>query len=119
MHFYLAKIVYRIVCGKGNHTPQFDEQLRLVHAASFEAAFVKARSIGKQEASSFYNAKQQLVEWQFINVPELYLVHADADGAEVHSVIREVDHPDRYLDLVHTKTHILHQKCMENISHIL
>ena len=30
MKWYLAKIVYRIICGEGNHTPQFDEQLRLI-----------------------------------------------------------------------------------------
>ena len=34
MNWYLAKIVYRIICGDGNHTAQFDEQLRLVQLAS-------------------------------------------------------------------------------------
>ena len=33
MNWYLAKIVYRILCGEGEHTAQFDEQLRLVSAA--------------------------------------------------------------------------------------
>ena len=32
MNWYLAKIVYRIICGQGNHTAQFDEQLRLIQA---------------------------------------------------------------------------------------
>ena len=32
MKWYLAKIIYRIICGEGIHTPQFDEQLRLIHA---------------------------------------------------------------------------------------
>ncbi|RYY10197.1 MAG: DUF4288 domain-containing protein, partial [Chitinophagaceae bacterium] len=27
MNWYLAKLIFRIVCGQGNHTPQFDEQL--------------------------------------------------------------------------------------------
>ena len=26
MHWFLAKIVYRIICGSGEHTAQFDEQ---------------------------------------------------------------------------------------------
>ncbi|MEP7129294.1 MAG: DUF4288 domain-containing protein, partial [Chitinophagales bacterium] len=29
MNWYLAKIVFRIICGDGLHQPQFDEQLRL------------------------------------------------------------------------------------------
>ena len=32
MKWYLAKLVYRIICGEGNHKPQFDEQLRLIYA---------------------------------------------------------------------------------------
>ena len=36
MNWFLAKIVYRIVCGKGEHTPQFDEQLRLIGAEDEE-----------------------------------------------------------------------------------
>jgi len=27
MNWYLAKLVFRIICGDGDHTPQFDEQL--------------------------------------------------------------------------------------------
>ncbi len=29
MKWYLAKLVFRIICGEGNHTPQFDEQFVL------------------------------------------------------------------------------------------
>ena len=32
MNWYLTKIVYQIICGEGNHTAQFDEQLRLIAA---------------------------------------------------------------------------------------
>jgi hypothetical protein len=28
MRWFVAKIVYQIICGNGNHMPQFDEQLR-------------------------------------------------------------------------------------------
>jgi len=41
MNWYLAKMVFRIVCGDGNHTAQFDEQLRLISAGSKEEAFHK------------------------------------------------------------------------------
>jgi len=42
MNWYLAKMVFRIICGDGNHTAQFDEQLRLVSGNSLEEAFHKA-----------------------------------------------------------------------------
>ena len=39
MNWYLAKLVFRIICGEGNHAAQFDEQLRLVNAFTKEEAF--------------------------------------------------------------------------------
>ena len=30
MNWYLSKIIFRIICGEGRHTPQFDEHLRLI-----------------------------------------------------------------------------------------
>ena len=49
MTWYLAKIVYRILCGDGNHTAQFDEQLRLIAASNEVEAFAKAQQIGRKE----------------------------------------------------------------------
>ncbi|MER3499070.1 MAG: hypothetical protein C4308_10775 [Chitinophagaceae bacterium] len=48
MNWYLARLVYRIICGNGNHTAQFDEQLRLVCVETKEKAFHKACEIGAQ-----------------------------------------------------------------------
>ena len=36
MNWYLSKLVFRIVCGDGQHRAQFDEQLRLIAAADKE-----------------------------------------------------------------------------------
>jgi hypothetical protein len=52
MKWYLAKLVYRIICGEGAHTPQFDEQLRLVCAEDDLHAFQKARATGHLERRS-------------------------------------------------------------------
>ena len=41
MKWYLAKIVFQIICGDGKHTAQFDEQLRLIAAADEDEAFGK------------------------------------------------------------------------------
>ena len=48
MNWYLAKIVYRIICGNGDHAAQFDEQLRLIYATNKEDAFYKAQLTGKK-----------------------------------------------------------------------
>src|SRR5574338_725684 len=103
MNWYLAKIVYQIRCGEGNHIGQFDEQLRLIAASGKEEAFYKAQNIGRKEEEFFFNQKQQLVQWKFINVAELYKLSDLIDGAELYSRIEESDHPDSYINLVHTK----------------
>ena len=103
MNGFLAKIVYRIVCGDGAHTAQFDEQLRLIEADSEVTAFAKARSIGQQEQEMFMNQQQRLVQWQFINVSELYKLTALIDGAELYSKVQETDNAGIYMELVHKK----------------
>ena len=103
MNFYLAKIVYRIICGEGNHTGQFDEQLRLVAAANKKDAFQKAQFIGTQEEEFFFNDRQQLVQWQFIDVCALYKLSELIDGAELYSRIEETENADAYIDIIHKK----------------
>jgi|SRR5581483_3631556 len=103
MNWFLAKIVYRIVCGDGDHTAQFDEQLRLIQAVDETQAFEKAKAIGEQEQEMFLNQQQKLVQWQFVNVCELYKISALIDGAELYSRIQESDNAHSYIDLVNKK----------------
>lgn len=110
MNRYLVKLVYQIVCGDGLHTAQFDEQLRLITAPDEASALHKSRRIGLQEEETFYNERQQLVQWKFINVVELYLLDELSDGAEVFSQIRESDDPPTYCSFVHHKSSILRKK---------
>lgn len=103
MNWYLAKMVFRIICGEGEHTPQFDEQLRLVSADSKEEAFSKSLQLGQTEEEAFLNRKEQLVRWQFINVSELYLLSELIDGAELYSRIEERDNAESYIYTVNQK----------------
>jgi uncharacterized Rmd1/YagE family protein len=103
MNWYLTKIIYRIVCGNGNHTPQFDEQLRLVNAENKELAFFKAQEIGKKEEEHFYNNKKEMVSWQFINVAEVYRLGEMIDGAELYSRIEEREDGDDYINMINKK----------------
>jgi hypothetical protein len=103
MNWYLSKIVFRIICGEGHHTPQFDEQLRLITADNEQEAFDKAMIIGEKEQDGFYNQDQKLVQWKFVNVAELYKLSGLLDGAEVYSRIQETDDPDRYIEFTNKK----------------
>jgi hypothetical protein len=103
MNWYLSKIIFRIICGEGQHTPQFDEQLRLIAAADEKEAFDKAMAIGEKEQDGFYNHEQQLVQWKFINVAELYKLSGLLDGAEMYSRIQETDDAETYIELTNRR----------------
>jgi hypothetical protein len=103
MNWYLTKMIFRIVCGDGDHTPQFDEQLRLIQASSREEAFHKAQLLGGREEEMFFNNNQQLVQWQFISISELYQLQEFIDGVELYSRIEEKDDAQNYIHVVHQK----------------
>jgi hypothetical protein len=103
MSWFLAKIVYQIICGEGDHTPQFDEQLRLIEADDETTAFAKTQAIGEQEQEMFFNQQENLVQWKFINVSELYKLSALIDGAELYSRVQEAENAGVYIELVHKK----------------
>lgn len=113
MKWYLAKIVYRIICGEGNHTPQFDEQLRLLYAEDDMHAFQKARLTGEKEEDQFLNNSQKPVHWKFLDVSELYPLEAIVDGVELHSRIIEDDDADDYVRAVNLKAKYLHESCLQ------
>jgi len=103
MNWYLTKIVYQIICGDGDHTPQFDEQLRLISAPDEQEAFNKAQRIGLVEEESFLNQKNHLVKWKFIDVCELYKLSELIDGAEIYSRIQETEDAGRFIAMVRSK----------------
>jgi hypothetical protein len=118
MKWYVAKLVFQIICGEGNHTAQFDEQLRLIQSEDEDSAFEKATSLGISETESFYNQKKQLVQWKFINTSELYQLSL-IDGAELHSKISEVDDDLSFINLVNGKAEQIKQKQSYKLLHLL
>lgn len=103
MKWYLAKIIYRIICGEGDHCPQFDEQLRLIAANGKEEAFHKAKKMGKEGEDTFINRRNEMVQWQFINVSEINELGELADGTELYSRIEEKDNADAFIYTVNKK----------------
>ena len=114
MKWYLAKLVFRIICGEGNHTPQFDEQLRLLFAENEMHAFQKARILGDKEEDNFLNNEQKPVHWKFIDVSELHPLNELIDGAEIYSRINEEDNANEYTGIIRKRAKYLHEKCLEN-----
>jgi hypothetical protein len=118
MNWYLAKIIYQIICGDGRHTAQFDEQLRLIQANDELEAFHKARQMGEDEQETFFNSKEKLVQWKFVDVSEVHKLDALIDGAEIYSRINEEEDADVYVKFVKLKAaHLMQQslhKCFQN-----
>lgn len=112
MKWYLAKIVYRIICGDGNHTPQFDEQLRLIQADDSFQAFQKARLLGHREQDNFLNAQDKPVHWKFLDVTDLTEMNTPSDGLEIYSQIKEEPEADLYLGYIKRKAKYLQEVSM-------
>ena len=112
MNWYLLKMVYRIICGDGDHAAQFDEQWRPVLADDSFHAFTKGRCIGENEQESFYNCNRKIVQWKFIDVAEIYELDHLTDGAELYSCINEVDDAENYTKLLAAKANKLFQETM-------
>jgi hypothetical protein len=54
-----------------------------------ESAFQKARTIGKKEEEIFINNESKLVNWQFIDVADVYEIESLKDGEQVYSTTHE------------------------------
>ncbi len=108
MNWYLAKLVYRITCAEGDHTPQFDEQIRLISAEDHLHAFHKARIIGDSEGLHVNGNTVAAVRWKFIDVSELMPLVPLADGAEIYGCVKEEADADMYIRATQKKAiHLL------------
>ena len=107
MNWYVAKIVFRIVSGDGNHHAQFDEQLRLISAGNEYEAFEKANRIGLMGQDSFMNNQSEPVRWEFIDVAEINSIGELTDGAELYYQIHEAPDADLYVAWAHHKSALL------------
>ncbi len=108
MNWYITKIVFQIINGITDRNPnQFDEQIRLIQAGSANDAYNHAQKIGRQEEESFLNKNRETVMWKFIAVKELQQVDDLRNGTELYYFIKEVDHPDLYINSVKAAAHKL------------
>ena len=118
MNKYLTKIIFQIISGDGNHTAQFEEQLRFVYAESYINAIEKSRSIGISEEESFYNNSNELVQWKFIDTTEICQLTKLSDGTELYSRIIEYEDADIYAAIIRKKAATLLKENTEPVLHI-
>jgi hypothetical protein len=110
MKYYIAKMVFKIQCGNGKHIPQFDEQIRLFYADSAPIALQKAVNTGNEEAQTFINNNQQLIQWIFLGITDLLEIETLTDGIELSSCIKEIDEAENYEYFTQKKAAQLQEK---------
>jgi len=110
MKRYLVKLMFNINIDNGNHNSQFDEQIRIVESYGMENAFHKARSMGKKEEETFVNTDNKLVQWQFIDVVDIYELDTIKDGEQVYSNTHEKDDTNSFINYIRQKAMVIQAK---------
>ncbi|MFS8616898.1 MAG: DUF4288 domain-containing protein, partial [Solitalea sp.] len=103
--------IFQVICGDGEHTPQFDEQLRLIQAKNEQEALKKAIDIGLEEQNTFNNSRDESVIWSFIDVTELQRVTELKDKTELYSRIVEPENEESYVDLIEIRANRVRSNC--------
>ncbi len=107
MKWYLAKLIYQVVSGSGNHAPQFDEQLRLIKADDYDWACEKASILGRLYECDFTNLKKESVKWKFVSLVDVMPMGSLQDGEEIYSTIEEPKDVSDYLNKIKSKSGML------------
>ena len=116
MNWYVAKLIFRITCGNGNHQPQFDEQLRLISASGEKEALRKAQKLINEEKLIMENKDQSAIRWDFINMTELYQVDELKDGSEIYCNILEVSNAEEYIEISNQKALLISQNQQSSVT---
>ncbi len=107
MNWYIAKLVYQVISGVGNHTPQFDEQLRLIRADEYGWAREKASIVGHLLEYKCKNSVGEEVVWKFVNVVDVVPLPSLEDGDEIYSTTSEPKDVNEYLAALSVKTELI------------
>jgi len=98
MKWFAVNCIYQIVCGEGKHSPQFNEQTRLIHAANLVHALEKVKTQAGEYNTSFKNCEGERVIWKFIGIGSISEIDKPGDGTEVASKILEPKSVEMYLE---------------------
>ncbi|RLJ74686.1 DUF4288 domain-containing protein [Pedobacter alluvionis] len=115
MKWFAVNCIYQVICGEGNHTPQFNEQTRLIQAEGIKQALSKANLNAVHFNPSFNNCQGEQVIWKFLGVGGISEVAKLTDGVEVSSRIVEPKSVTQYLEkLAHRNKSLTNQNDFDN-----
>lgn len=97
MEWYVAKMVYQVVNSKKSHTPQIDEQYKLIQADDRAWAWEKATILGKLGECKLEGVEQGSVQWKFIHIVDLLEIGELKDGVELFSDTDEPENIEEYM----------------------
>ena len=104
MSKYIVKLVFHIVTEGENKRSQFDEQYRLVEAQSMEDAFHKARYMGQREEEGFLDVNGKQINWNFVDISEVYPLNNFEDGEQIFSTTQEVPDSGSFIGYIRQKS---------------
>lgn len=107
MNWFLVKLVFRILCGDGQHQAQFDEQWRLLRAADGRAALKKAYDLGEKEGAVFMSHQDVRIQWRFLGVVAMKEVDMDSGQVELCSYTQEPEDELMYLSKIRRQASLL------------
>lgn len=97
MNWYMVKLVFRILCGDGQHPAQFDEQWRMLRAEDPRSALKRAYDLGEQEGTVFMNHQDVRIQWRFLGVVAMKSLDLQQEHLELCSCTQEPDDELTYL----------------------
>jgi hypothetical protein len=77
-----------------------------------ESAFQKARNIGKKEEEIFINNESKIVNWQFIDVADVYELESLKDGEQVYSTTHENTERHAFINYIRQKAMVIQAKSL-------
>lgn len=107
MNWYLVKLVFRILCGDGQHQAQFDEQWKLLRAADGRTALKQAYDLGEKEGAVFMNRQDVRIQWRFLGVVAMKQVDLGSGQAELCSCTHEPEDELTYLSKIRRQASLL------------
>jgi hypothetical protein len=105
MSWFLVKMVFRIICGNGQHKPQFDEQIRLVLSVNIKSAIEKSKQLAAEETKVSH-----MVQWKLVAITDIYPFNGGMDGAELFSKITEEEQEAAFIHTLQLKEKDIYHK---------
>jgi len=115
MKWFAVNCIYQVICGEGKHTPQFNEQTRLIQAKGVRQALSKANLNAVYFNPSLNNCQGDKIVWKFLGVGGISEIVELIDGAEISSKIVEPKSVSLYLEkLAHRNKSLTNQNRFDN-----